>query len=98
MQNHEFRINSRVSFLKVFGKIIAVKGVTHMALTKNDELDEILKKLEAAEKEYEEKLRTTELTQIIKKEELLRKEVNNLLKETEMFPFLLTLIICSGIL
>lgn len=45
-----------------------------MAFKKNDELDELLKKLEAAEKEYEEKLKSTELTQLIKKEEILRKE------------------------
>ena len=45
-----------------------------MAKVKTNELDEILKKLEAAEKEYEEKLKSTELTQILKKGELLRKE------------------------
>ncbi|MBP3868481.1 MAG: hypothetical protein IKF60_00430 [Solobacterium sp.] len=47
-----------------------------MAISKNDELDALLKKLEAAEKEYEEKLRSTELTQLINKEELLRKDKN----------------------
>ena len=41
--------------------------------TKNEELDALLKRLEAAEKEYEEKLRSTELTQLLNKEELLRK-------------------------
>jgi hypothetical protein len=44
-----------------------------MATTKNEELDALLKRLEAAEKEYEEKLRSTELTQLLNKEELLRK-------------------------
>ena len=44
-----------------------------MATTKNEELDALLKRLEAAEKEYEEKLRNTELTQLLNKEELLRK-------------------------
>ncbi len=44
-----------------------------MAITKNDELDRLLKKLEAAEKEYEEKLKSTELTQLLNKEELLKK-------------------------
>ena len=44
-----------------------------MAKKKNEELDELLKRLEAAEKEYEEKLRSTELTQLLNKEELLRK-------------------------
>ena len=47
-----------------------------MARSKNDELDAILKKLEAAEKEYAEKLKSTELTQLINREELLRKEKN----------------------
>ena len=74
MGNHENKIISRVFISKVIVKIYLARGNHYMALTKNDELDEILKKLEAAEKEYEEKLRTTELTQIIKKEELLRKE------------------------
>ena len=50
--------------------------VDAMARTKNDELDAILKKLEAAEKEYAEKLKSTELTQLINREELLRKEKN----------------------
>ena len=45
-----------------------------MAISKNDELDSLLKKLEAAEKEYEEKLKSTELTQLINKEEMLRKD------------------------
>ncbi len=45
-----------------------------MSKVTNNELDELLKKLEAAEKEYEEKLKSTELTQILNKEELLRKE------------------------
>ena len=45
-----------------------------MAISRTDELDALLKKLEAAEKEYEEKLRSTELTQIINREELLRKD------------------------
>ena len=45
-----------------------------MAISQNDELDALLKKLEAAEKEYEEKLKSTELTQLINREELLRKE------------------------
>ena len=45
-----------------------------MAKVKNNELDELLKKLEAAEKEYEEKLKSTELTQLLNREELLRKE------------------------
>ena len=44
-----------------------------MTTTKNEELDALLKRLEAAEKEYEEKLRSTELTQLLNKEELLRK-------------------------
>ena len=44
-----------------------------MATTKNEELDALLKRLEAAEKEYEEKLRSTELTQLLNKEALLRK-------------------------
>ncbi|MBQ8068810.1 MAG: hypothetical protein IJ201_10790 [Solobacterium sp.] len=44
-----------------------------MATTKNEELDALLKRLEAAEKEYEEKLRSTELTQLLNKEDLLRK-------------------------
>ncbi|MBO5554593.1 MAG: hypothetical protein J5941_03600 [Solobacterium sp.] len=44
-----------------------------MSTTKNEELDALLKRLEAAEKEYEEKLRSTELTQLLNKEELLRK-------------------------
>ncbi len=47
-----------------------------MAKKKNEELDELLKRLEAAEKEYEEKLRSTELTQLLNKEELLRKNGN----------------------
>jgi len=47
-----------------------------MAKAKNNELDELLKKLEAAEKEYEEKLKSTELTQLLNKEELLRKSGN----------------------
>lgn len=38
------------------------------------ELDEIVKKLDAAEKEYEEKLKSTDFTAIINREELLRKE------------------------
>ena len=46
-----------------------------MVKVKNNELDELLKKLEAAEKEYEEKLKSTELTQLLNREELLRKEV-----------------------
>ena len=45
-----------------------------MTKVKNNELDELLKKLEAAEKEYEEKLKSTELTQLLNREELLRKE------------------------
>ena len=45
-----------------------------MVKVKNNELDELLKKLEAAEKEYEEKLKSTELTQLLNREELLRKE------------------------
>lgn len=44
-----------------------------MAKKKNEELDELLKRLEAAEKEYEEKLKSTELTQLLNREELLRK-------------------------
>ena len=44
-----------------------------MSTTKNEELDALLKRLEAAEKEYEEKLRSTELTQLLNKEELLHK-------------------------
>lgn len=44
-----------------------------MSTTKNEELDALLKRLEAAEKEYEEKLRSTELTQLLNKEELFRK-------------------------
>ena len=44
-----------------------------MSTTKNEALDALLKRLEAAEKEYEEKLRSTELTQLLNKEELLRK-------------------------
>lgn len=47
-----------------------------MAKKKNEELDELLKRLEAAEKEYEEKLKSTELTQLLNKEELLRKSGN----------------------
>ncbi len=47
-----------------------------MAKKKNEELDELLKRLEAAEKEYEEKLKSTELTQLLNKEELLRKGGN----------------------
>jgi len=39
-----------------------------------DELDLILKKLEQAEKEYEEKLKSTDFTAIINREELLQKE------------------------
>ena len=44
-----------------------------MAISKNNELDELLKKLEAAEKEYEEKLKSTELTQILNSEEMRRR-------------------------
>ena len=39
----------------------------------NPDLDEILKKLEEAEAEYEEKYDRIELTQLLNREELLRK-------------------------
>ena len=55
------------------GEFLA-RGFRAIRTLNETELDEILKKLEAAEKEYEEKLRSTELTQILKKEEILRKE------------------------
>ncbi|MBR4456738.1 MAG: hypothetical protein IKS32_11060 [Solobacterium sp.] len=44
-----------------------------MAISKNDELDLLLKKLDEAEKEYEEKLNSTDLAQFLNKEDMLRK-------------------------
>ena len=48
------------------------KGGGTMAEKKNDSLEEILRKLEAAEKEYAEKLQNSRLEELIQKEEARR--------------------------